>query len=278
MAKALQFDHIVIVVRDLEVGIADYESLGFRVTRGGEHKSWATHNALVPLADGSYLELIAFKRSWLEPGHSPNRRERFEKLHAQARSPVECRVLPWETVGEGLADFALLPGSAQAAIDGARERGLPMVGPLPGSRVRPDGEQVAWEFGLPETCDVPFLCADVTPRHLRVPGGGAREHANGVVGIVDLTVAVRDLNASAARYAALLDAHPRRRAQAASFALGAAIITLVAPHEADPSIAVRLGSYGEGPCALTLRTTDPSHAGRLDPARTHGATAELVAP
>ena len=53
-------DHIVILVRNLEEAIADYTALGFTVTPGGVHADGATHNALVPFDDGSYLELIAF--------------------------------------------------------------------------------------------------------------------------------------------------------------------------------------------------------------------------
>jgi hypothetical protein len=54
-------DHVVIVVRDLAQATADYSAAGFTVTPGGEHAEGTTHNALIPFADGSYLELITFK-------------------------------------------------------------------------------------------------------------------------------------------------------------------------------------------------------------------------
>ena len=61
MAAHLTIDHVVIVVADLEAATVDFRSLGFTVTPGGVHPDWGSHNALIPLADGGYLELIAFR-------------------------------------------------------------------------------------------------------------------------------------------------------------------------------------------------------------------------
>ena len=66
------FDHVVLVVLDLDAAVAEHRERGFTVTPGGEHAGGLTHNALVGFADGSYLELIAFhdlaaahgKHSW----------------------------------------------------------------------------------------------------------------------------------------------------------------------------------------------------------------------
>jgi len=51
-------DHII-VVAELEAAVASYRGLGFAVVPGGRHPI-GTHNALIGLADGSYIELIAF--------------------------------------------------------------------------------------------------------------------------------------------------------------------------------------------------------------------------
>ena len=56
----IRLDHLVLLVRDLELASADYESLGFAVTPGGEHADGLTRNALVPFQDGTYLELVSF--------------------------------------------------------------------------------------------------------------------------------------------------------------------------------------------------------------------------
>ncbi|HEU5100149.1 MAG TPA: VOC family protein [Roseiflexaceae bacterium] len=253
-------DHVVILVRDLAAAIADYTALGFTVTPGGEHTGGATHNALVIFADDSYLELIAFKR--------PAPEDHWYRQLA---------------IGEGIIDFALLPTAIEADLAAARERGLAIEGPIAGGRLRPDGQQVAWQTGQAATQDLPFLCGDVTPRSLRVPGGAARVHANGVGGIAGLTVAVADLGASISRYRALLGMAEREaspsaeldRARQASFALGDTTITLAAPEPgAATPLAERLAGVGEGPFALVLRGARRDQA--LDLTLAHGARMSLV--
>ena len=252
-------DHIVILVDDLAAAAADYTALGFTVTPGGEHTGGATHNALVVFADDAYLELIAFKRP--APEH-----------HWYRHSAL----------GEGLIDFALLPTMIEADLAAARERGLAIEGPFPGGRLRPDGQQVAWQLGRAPTPDLPFLCADVTPRALRVPAGAARIHANGVTGIVGVTVAVADLGISVARYRALLGTAERgdppalSAARTAALALGDTTITLATPaDDIDTALSARLASRGEGPFALTLRGAD--QVATFDLSLAHGARMELVA-
>jgi catechol 2,3-dioxygenase-like lactoylglutathione lyase family enzyme len=178
-------DHVVILVRDLDQAVANYKELGFNVTPGGEHTDGATHNALVAFADGSYLELIAFKRA------APEHRWWRHALNVARDS-------------EGLIDFALLPTAIESDIAAARQRGLDYKGPFPGGRQRPDGVEIRWQTGQPTTPDLPFLCGDITPRTLRVPSGPAWVHPNGITGIDTLIVIVRDVEESAGRYQALL--------------------------------------------------------------------------
>jgi len=241
-------DHIVILVDDLAAASADYAALGFTVTPGGEHTGGATHNVLVVFADDTYLELIAFKRP--APEHQWFR-------HA--------------AIGEGLIDFALLPGAIEDDIASARERGLAIEGPTPGGRLRPDGQRVAWRTGRALTPDLPFLCSDVTPRALRVPEGAARQHANSVTGIAGLTVAVADLDASAARYRALLGTYEH----GLTFRLSTAMIVLAGSDSGDMA-RERLARRGEGPLALTLRINIAGSAGTLDPTRAHHVPIELI--
>lgn len=145
---ALPLDHIVIAVQDLEAAVADYRALGFQVVIGGRHPGRTSHNALVVFADGAYLEIIA----WTSP------------------APEERWYCTLRDHGEGLVDFALLPGSTSQALAEARGRGLDtLVGPVDGGRVRPDGAQLLWQTARHATPDLPFLCGDVTPRALRVP-------------------------------------------------------------------------------------------------------------
>jgi catechol 2,3-dioxygenase-like lactoylglutathione lyase family enzyme len=233
-------DHVVILVHDLATAMDDYAALGFTVTPGGVHADGATHNALVAFADGSYLELIAFRRA--APDH-----------------------IWWRhtTNGEGLIDFALLPDAIDEDVAAARLRGLDMTGPFSGGRERPDGVRIAWKTARPATPDLPFLCGDVTPRDLRVPTGAARLHPNGVTGIARVLVATRDLAVSAARYRALLGIEGTTVTEGVSFELGASAIVLTALNEHHRR---------EGPCALELRG---GASVDLDPAITHGVLIRL---
>jgi catechol 2,3-dioxygenase-like lactoylglutathione lyase family enzyme len=233
-------DHVVILVHDLATATNDYAALGFTVTPGGVHADGATHNALVAFADGSYLELIAFRRA--APDH-----------------------IWWRhtTNGEGLIDFALLPDAIDEDVAAARLRGLDMTGPFSGGRERPDGVRIAWKTARPATPDLPFLCGDVTPRDLRVPTGAARLHPNGVTGIARVLVATRDLAVSAARYRALLGIEGTTVTEGVSFELGASAIVLTALNERHRR---------EGPCALELRG---GASVDLDPAITHGVPIRL---
>lgn len=263
-------DHVVIVVAELERAVADYTELGFTVTPGGEHTSGATHNALVVFADGSYFELIAFKQA--APGH------------------------PWYELlagGEGIIRYALLPGAIEEDLAAARSHGVPLDGPRPLGRVRPDGQRIDWFLGTPQTNDLPFLCADVTPRVLRVPEGEARIHANGVTGIEAITVAVTDLETSVTRYHGLLTEttgipHPPHidvlaglGIRTARFTFSGVQIVLASPLSeaagyAGAALRKQLAVRGDGPYAVALHAPQGGQGVSFDLALTHGARLELI--
>jgi catechol 2,3-dioxygenase-like lactoylglutathione lyase family enzyme len=174
-----QLDHVVFVVRDLQAAIADYRRRGFTVTPGGEHADGATHNALVPFADRSYLELVAF--------------------HDLGQSLTH----PWWNIaadGGGLADFALL--SDDLAADSAALADLVKRPPQEGGRIKPDGVEIRWRTAVLKA-PLPFVIEDLTPRDLRVPGGAATEHANGATGIASVVLGAVDIADVEWRYAAL---------------------------------------------------------------------------
>lgn len=179
----LRLDHVVIAVRDLERAVSRYTDAGYTVISGGRHPGRNTSNALVVFEDGAYLELIAYS----------------------APSPDERWWRELDAHGDGLVDFALMPLDLPAVVAQAQARGLTdITGPLPGGRVRPDGERVVWQTARQAHHDLPFLCADITPRVLRVPEGEQRRHPNGASGLAEVTVAVADVPASLARYRAFL--------------------------------------------------------------------------
>ncbi len=283
MGTAFSLDHVVVLVENLAAGTKDFEALGFTVIPGGEHPRVGSHNALIAFADGSYLELIAFKHRSSPPHVTIAKHVRAEDLKAEQISPAERHMRSWETAGEGLVDFALVPRVIEDAIAGAARRGLTLEGPLPGGRLRPDGQQVSWQFGIPDAFDLPFLCADITPRSLRVPHGAAWEHPNVVTGIMGILVLVTALDISVDRYRALLDAEPVQgfafpwpESRTVDFPLGSTVISLAEPVRQSGPLWDHLNRSGEGPIALTLQTSDQERRGVLDPIRTHGARIEMV--
>jgi len=244
-------DHVVIAVGDLEQAIADYRSLGFTVMPGGRHPGRTSHNALIVFEDDAYIELIAWT--------APNDAERWNVAH--------------RAHGDGFMDFALVPEDLPRATAEAKARGLALNGPIDGGRVRPDGVELKWQTARQTTFDLPFFCADVTPRALRVPEGEVRRHANGAVGVATVTVAVNDLAVSEARYRAMLgDAATVKDTgapNALTFTLGGTEIVL-----ANARASGRVSRRGEGPCAMSIRTQYGQ--GAVLPLETsHGAHIEL---
>lgn len=145
-------DHALIAVDDLEAAMGTYQRLGFQVVRGGQHPRHGTHNALVPLSDGFYLELMGVWDRSLA-GRHPHTNQVVQALDGDNR----------------LALFALDSDDLDADVEAIRGRGLPISDPVPGERERPDGERVAWRTAHPDNPRLPFLIEDVTPRAVRVP-------------------------------------------------------------------------------------------------------------
>lgn len=274
MPATLRLDHVVIRVYDLAAAIADYTSLGFTVIPGGEHPGIGSRNALIAFEDDTYLELIAFGSK--PPEGIVPRRVRFQEL--AGRPPTERHWLPWASAPEGLVDFALSPANIVETLATVRSHGQHWDGPLPGSRLRPDGQQVAWQLGLSERLAMPFLCADVTTRDLRVPTGVARRHSNAVVGIHGVIIAVVDVEATKACYRDLLGVPWAEKtelgfsepAQIAEFVCDDWFILLAQPTTNSGDLATHLEQRGEGPFELRLVATDVGRCDRLTYGPNHG--------
>lgn len=220
----MRIDHIVVRVQSLDAAITEYEQRGFTVTRGGQHPDFCTHNALIPFTDDSYLELIA-----RVPNVEP----------PPATTTPARRVALWREAEGGVVDWALLPDDMDSTIVIARSQGIEIDGPYFGRRTRPDGNEVAWSFAFPPTMALPFLCADVTPRPLRVPDGSARVHANGATGIRRVTLTTPDVSTTATGIAALSGGDAVPRGDGLSFAIGDSEVLVIAGaiHQIDIEIA-----------------------------------------
>ena len=145
-------DHVIVAVEELDKAMDAWRTLGFQVLRGGEHPQYGTHNALVPLADGFYFELMAIK--------DPTLVDQF---------PVTRRLHEVLSSNNRFLGFALDSDDLGGDVNAVRERGLTVFKAPPGGRVRPDGVHVGWRTAHAEDSRLPLLIQDETPRDLRIP-------------------------------------------------------------------------------------------------------------
>ncbi|KYK50257.1 hypothetical protein A1D31_21330 [Bradyrhizobium liaoningense] len=87
------FDHLTVAASSLEAGVAHVRRcLGVVVPPGGAHPLMATHNHLMRLGEGAFLEIIA-----PDPGARPRRRRWFDLDNPGMRSRLEesPRLINW---------------------------------------------------------------------------------------------------------------------------------------------------------------------------------------
>jgi Glyoxalase-like domain len=158
-APRSQFDHLVVAVRSLDEGIAEFERLtGVKAGAGGKHPGRGTENALVSFGGGKYLEIIA-----PQPGATLAPRDQgMLKLD-------RLRIINW----------AISVSDVDEAVATLKGAGFAATPPQPGSRVTPAGERLEWTtFGLagPAIAAAPFFINwSAATRHpsSTAPGGCA---------------------------------------------------------------------------------------------------------
>jgi catechol 2,3-dioxygenase-like lactoylglutathione lyase family enzyme len=234
-----RLDHLVILVRDLEIASADYQRLGFAVTPGGEHADGLTRNALVPFEDGTYLELVSF----LDPEDPTDNVWGWRGFYPQ----------------EGLIDYCAASDDLDGDLGRLKSLGFEVDGPDEGGRRLPDGTEIRWCVTRirQEGRILPFLIEDLTPRDLRVPGDPATRHPNGATGVWVLDISAPDPEETTASLAALTDTRTPIR-------LGACVMRALERTTKRP-----------GPSAVELVGGDSETS--LDPVLAHGARIRLRA-
>ena len=249
----LGIDHLVIVVSDLNQAARDFGDLGFTVVAGGRHPV-GSHNVLIPFADGSYLEIIAFYRKaadhrWWDPLQD----------------------------GERLVDYCLQTDDLRGDTQKLRAAGVDIKDPVPWSRTRPDGYEVKWFLSLAGRGHrgvAPFLIEDVTPRHERIPQ--QFNHKNGAAGIAKLTVAVGEGSKAGQWYQSVLGVAGKPIEDAAmgatglSFTVGPHVLEFVSPVVPRSPLINWLRAYGPSPYSAELHSTAPA-VQLLDSKLAHGA-------
>ena len=118
-------DHILLGCQDLEHGIAFVEErTGVRAAFGGVHPGRGTQNALLSLGTRRYLEIIA-----------PDPKQSGEPQYPIITKLAEPRLFGW----------AAHPGDLQSLAARLAQSRIAAVGPIPGSRKRPDGRILQWK-------------------------------------------------------------------------------------------------------------------------------------
>ena len=148
-------DHLVLAACDLRAGTAWLEDrLGVKLAPGGRHVRMGTHNSLLRLAEGFYLELIA-----IDPDAPPPGRPRWFGLDEIALPPDRPRLIHWVARSDDIERDASAARHQPGEII-AMERGdfrwritVPADGRLPGNGLLPS--LIEW--------DVPFHPSDRLP-------------------------------------------------------------------------------------------------------------------
>lgn len=118
-----RIDLITIGVSDLDAQVAELERLtGVKAAYGGEHPSRGTHNALLSLGDGAYLEVLAA---------SPD----SDTAEAADLNALTRPTPLWWGVSVQQA------GPAAASL---RSAGFTTAEPIPGTRRTPAGDLLQW--------------------------------------------------------------------------------------------------------------------------------------
>jgi Glyoxalase-like domain len=123
-APQAQFDHLVVAIRSLSEGIAEFERLtGITAAAGGTHPDRGTENALVSLGDGRYLEILA-----------PQEGARLSTVDERMRQLEHLCIIDWAVSVSGV----------EAGMETLRDAGFVIPFVSPGARVTPSGERLDW--------------------------------------------------------------------------------------------------------------------------------------
>lgn len=201
----LTLDHLAVSAATLEEGVAAVEAqLGVALAPGGAHRAMATHNRLLALAPGLYLEVIA-----IDPAAARPDRPRWFDLDRFSGPP---RLTNWVARCEDLAAaLDRAPPGSGTAMDLARgelrwQMAVPEDGRLPFDGLFP--ALIAWQGRLHPATLLPESGCRLVGLELYHPQADALRHA--LEGLLDdPLVAVHPGDAVAMR--ALIDTPGGRR-------------------------------------------------------------------
>ncbi|SDJ85138.1 Glyoxalase-like domain-containing protein [Halovenus aranensis] len=231
-------DHLPFACGELEATAAEFERLGLAPEYGGVHDNGCTHMSVLGFEDRSYIELIG-ERDRGDHDFWP------EHIRADAGPAAWCVRVP-DIVDE-----------CHRYLDS----GVPVSGPLYGSREREDGTLVEWdraEFGTPKRRLLfPFGIEDRTPLPYRV--SPSPSVANGpLTGIGEVVLLGEDPNAVIEALGARYRWPEPVTAVVDGFGTVASVpgVPVAAVGPETDWLADRLAQFPPGPCACLLATAD----------------------
>ncbi len=187
-------DHIIIGVNNLEQAATQFsQQLGLAVSGGGIHPTGGTANRIFVIGD-TYLELITV--------HTP----------AEAQQSMLDRL----AIHEGYLNFVLASNNIEADSKAMTNRGIPILGPTPGSLKAADGRTRGWSRTNIERQDLaqryPFIIQHDSvgeERRFRLAGWTTPpEHALGVTQVRSTTIAVANLAEATQRFQRIYGLQP----------------------------------------------------------------------
>ncbi|MDP6875126.1 MAG: VOC family protein [Alphaproteobacteria bacterium] len=270
VSSELTLEHVVIRVDDLDAAMKDFAALGFHVVYGGVHSSGVTHNALIHFQNGTFIELVAYRKPMLLT--VLKKLGLLDLLLKNTDNHVKYRFAAAVGFPEGFMDAALLSKDIDQDTRLANDRGLKTTKPMPFQRKKPNGDSVRWNIMCPFADALPFVRDPYVPE--QPTSQDDMRHGNGALGISHVVYGVGDLEAATADYEGLLGIEisisTRDGKRRAVFELGDVTVTLL-PVGEFPHLAAALSDKRETPVQVTLGTNNEASAGLLAMDKSHRA-------
>jgi Glyoxalase-like domain len=133
----LSFDHLVCFLKKPEEAILPLKERGIHAVKGGRHELWGTYNSLTYFGL-SYIEFLGIENLSIAERHEDNR------LITQIVDQLSKRKQ------EGPARIAVRTDSITKLTEKFKGKGYKVYGPIPGERVRSDGQVIRWSLLFPE--------------------------------------------------------------------------------------------------------------------------------
>jgi hypothetical protein len=129
----LAFDHLVFFSQQPKDALLPLQQMGIHAVMGGHHDTWGTYNSL-SYFDLSYLEFLGIENIEIANTHEENRLVTgiVQKLAIENQDGPATIAIRTNQIDELALKFKL--------------EGLKVYGPLPGQRVRGDGEVIRWQL------------------------------------------------------------------------------------------------------------------------------------